>query len=181
MLDTLGNFVLFQLGWFACVWGAASGHPDLGPIVVLAILALHFGLLREKRGEAQTILAVGVLGSLVECGMLAARVYRPAVAPLWGWVCPLFLVALWFLFAFALNGCLRWLQGRLGLAALFGLVGGPLSYGAGERLGAIRFNDDRLYAAAAMGLVWGAMTPLVLWIARALKERAGAEKPLSGR
>ena len=33
------NFVAFQVGWFACVLGAARGWPLLGPLVALAILA----------------------------------------------------------------------------------------------------------------------------------------------
>ncbi len=33
------NFAAFQIGWFACVLGAANGFPWLGPVVVAAVVA----------------------------------------------------------------------------------------------------------------------------------------------
>ncbi len=35
------NFVAFQLGWFACVLGAANALPWLGPVVVATVVSLH--------------------------------------------------------------------------------------------------------------------------------------------
>ena len=35
------NFVLFQIGWLACVVGGATGYPWFGPAIVLAIIAYH--------------------------------------------------------------------------------------------------------------------------------------------
>jgi len=35
------NFVLFQLGWFACILGAAHGYVSLAVIFCLAVAAFH--------------------------------------------------------------------------------------------------------------------------------------------
>ena len=39
----LANFILFQIGWFACVPGGANDRPWLGAGIVLAIVALAVG------------------------------------------------------------------------------------------------------------------------------------------
>jgi hypothetical protein len=58
----------------------------------------------------------------------------PGIAPVW-------ILALWALFAMVLREPLRWLHKRLPLAALLGALGGPLSYAAAERLGACRLVE----------------------------------------
>lgn len=40
------NFILFQIGWFACVV-----YPDLtGPVLALMLLVVHFVLVSQNRG-----------------------------------------------------------------------------------------------------------------------------------
>ena len=53
------SFAAMQLGWFACVVGAAHGHPWLGPAVVLATLALHV------RHEPVVVLSLLVMPAVV--------------------------------------------------------------------------------------------------------------------
>jgi hypothetical protein len=68
---------------------------------------------------------------------------------------------MWALFATMLTVCLRWLRPRPALAAAFGLVGGPLAYYGGARLGAVSFGN--LPAALAMqGIGWAVLTPLLI-------------------
>ena len=38
------NFVGFQIGWFACVLGAANSRPWVGPLVVLFLFLVHLAL-----------------------------------------------------------------------------------------------------------------------------------------
>ena len=40
-LHVVANFVLFQLGWLACVLGGASERPWLGPLFVVLFVAWH--------------------------------------------------------------------------------------------------------------------------------------------
>ena len=77
------------------------------------------------------------------------------------------MICLWLNFAATLNVSMAWLRGRYILAAAFGAVGGPLAYYSGARLGA----TEALPTTTGMLLLaigWGIMTPLLVWLARAL-------------
>lgn len=65
---------------------------------------------------------------------------------------------------------LRWLQPRPLLAAVLGLVGGPLAWYAGARLGALELPDPSL-ALSVLGAGWAALMPLLLWLASRLNRQ----------
>ncbi len=71
---------------------------------------------------------------------------------------------MWMLFGTTLNVSMRWLRGRELVAAAFGLLGGPLSYLAGQKLGGISLVDE-LAALTALGLGWAVIMPLLLRLA----------------
>jgi hypothetical protein len=75
------------------------------------------------------------------------------------------MVALWGLFAIALNVTLRWLRRRYLLAAVLGAVCGPASFVAGVKLGAAQFVD-RVPALAVLAVVWAVAMPLLVWLAQ---------------
>jgi hypothetical protein len=50
---------------------------------------------------------------------------------------PYWMLSLWIAFATTLNHSLRWLMSRPAAAGLAGLIGGPLAYLAGAKLGAL--------------------------------------------
>jgi hypothetical protein len=60
---------------------------------------------------------------------------------------------------------MRWLHARLSWAALLGAIGGPLSYTAAARLGAIGLQKPAR-ALVALAIGWAAITPLLLMLAR---------------
>jgi hypothetical protein len=80
---------------------------------------------------------------------------------------------LWVAFATTFNVSLRWFKQHLLLAALFGAIGGPLAFLAGERLGGVEFTS---YPAAltALAIGWGLLMPLMLLIAQRFN---GFEQP----
>ena len=159
------SFVGLQLGWFACVLGAARGYPWLGPVVVLLALSMH---VRKQPAIAPEIALLGitaVVGFVVDTALLRFGILRipgTTLAPPW-------LIALWpnFISTTAEGGLLASLPRRPLLAALLGAVGGPAAYDAGARLGAIELGSDRLGALAIVGVVWAVVVPaLVLLRAR---------------
>jgi len=77
---------------------------------------------------------------------------------------PYWIVAMWMLFGTTLNVSMNWLKGRPVLAFVFGLVGGPLAYYTGFKLGAISF-DDLFAAMTALALGWGFVMPILLTLA----------------
>ena len=153
------SFAAMQVGWFACVVGAAHGHPWLGPAVVLATLALHVRQkpTREQAREVVVLAAAVVLGFLVDTALLRAGVIvlpGARVSPPW-------LVALWPNLAATTTpgGSLRALARRPLVGVLLGAISGPLAYEAGARLGAISLDPSRGRALVLLGLAWAGVLP----------------------
>ena len=163
-MKKLANFALFQLGWFSCVLGAANGLPWAGPLVVLAAVAVHLALVRRPALELKLVLAAALLGLLADSLLLATGwvaypngEWVPGFAPYW-------IIAMWVLFATTLNVSMRWLRRSMPLALIAGAVGGPLSYLAGERLGAIQFVEPAL-SLAALAIAWAIALPVLVLLA----------------
>ena len=82
-----------------------------------------------------------------------------------GWpypLTPLWIIILWVMFAMTLNHSLSWLKGRVLLATLFGAIGGPLAYIAGEKLGAITISGSQTLFVLSIG--WAFITPLLVYL-----------------
>ncbi len=167
MSRLISNFVAFQLGWFGCVLGAANGTPAIGPVIVLAAAGLHLRLAARPVREAALLLAAAAIGLVFDSALVRAGWLSYPNGILWAGTAPYWIIALWVAFATTLNVSLRWLRGRPWIAAAFGAVGGPLSYLAGARLGAVEILDQQA-AVAALALGWAAITPLLVALARRL-------------
>ena len=80
---------------------------------------------------------------LVQLGWIRFESDYPfaAISPVWMW-------ALWLVFATTLKESMAWLQGKNGLAGVLGAIAGPLCYEAGVRLGAASWSssEDRVFA-----------------------------------
>lgn len=161
------NVLLFQAGWFACVLGAAMQVPWVGVLAALFVIGWHLARAQQPRAESFLVLLAVLLGMvfeslLVQMGWIRfnSGVFVLGLAPYWMGI-------LWAMFATTLNVSLRWLRPRLGLAALLGAVGGPLSYYAGARMGALEFVNTGL-ALTAVAFGWALLAPLLLLLARRL-------------
>lgn len=157
----VSNFLLFQIGWFACVWSAAAHQPWIGLLVTIGVVVVH--VLRAPMPQAELKLVALALATglvfdsiLVWQGWLqySSGMVLPNIAPYW-------IVALWGLFATLLNMSLRWMRGRWVIAALFGAGGGPAAYWGGLRLGALEFGNMRA-GLVALTIGWAVLTPLLL-------------------
>jgi hypothetical protein len=165
VLGMAATIVAFEGAWFACVLGAAHGQPWAGTLVAVAVVAGFVALGDRPRVDAGLVavaLAIGLVwdSAMAQSGWIAyAEPGRlPALAPAW-------ILALWALFAAVLRVPMRWLHARLSAAALLGAVGGPLSYAAAARMGAIAMPEPtRALLALAVG--WAVIAPLLLAIAR---------------
>ena len=163
-MGRLLNFAMFYLGWFACVMGAGHGQLWLGPSVVAALVLVHLYMTPTPGQEIRLILLTGILGFAVDTLQASAGLYafaRTSAAP---WLCPFWMVALWMIFATTLNASMSWLAGRYRLAAVLGAVCGPVSYGAGARLGAIEFPAHASLSLVGIAVVWACVMPSLLWL-----------------
>ena len=171
MKRSIANFVAFQLGWFACVLPAAAGMPWLGVAFVACWVAVHIATSDHPKGELLMALIVAPAGfaadsMLVLSGLMAI----PPEAQL-GSPSTLWLAAMWVNLGATLNQSLRWLQGRLLLSSLFGVIGGPLAYYAGMRFGAVAFPEGTTLAMLGVAVEWGIATPLLVYLAHSLAQQ----------
>lgn len=158
MLKTLINAGLFQLGWLACVLGGNS--PWL--LVAAAALLIHLLWISPERTEVRLVAYVCLLGTAVDTLLLnlGAFAFEPATR-----LIPFWLILLWALLATTLRHCLAWTAQPKWRAVLLGAIGGPLSYYAGQRLGAVAFPLGLWPTLLGLGLLWAGLFPGLLWIA----------------
>lgn len=168
------NFLAFQAAWFVVVGGAARGSLWIGPVVVAALVALHLALVPpcERLRQLAYVALAGLLGALLDSLLKAidATAYPTSYGAdsAWPtWLAPLWIAALWTAFATLPRFSLGWLRGRHVLAAVLGAVGGPLSFFAGTRMGAVAVGDSSVLTWTVLAAEYAVVTPLLLALAPA--------------
>lgn len=172
----LANLVGFQLGWFACVLGAAWGMPWLGPLAAVPVLALHLATAVRPGRAALLLAAAALVGFGLDTILVRAERIAFTEGVLVAGTAPYWMVTLWVLFASTFNVSLRWLRPRPLLAAISGALGGPLAYWAGGRLGAAVLLEPVCAGLLLVGLFYALATPFLLLVARELDGFAAEEK-----
>lgn len=181
-MDRVGqfaNFVVFEAGWFLCVLGGANRWEWAGPAALALVVGTHLAVVEGRRGRELVLIAgCGLAGTLFDSLLAAAGCLGFPHGSWWAPVCPFWFTVLWMNFGTLPGGCLSWLRGRHLLAAGFGLIGGPISYYAGARMGAMTLQNNLGAALGAIAIEWALAAPAILWFARVL---AGADsKPAPG-
>jgi hypothetical protein len=163
---TLVNYLAYQAGWFAAVIGAAIGHGDVGAALAAVLIALHVWWSRERGRELGLLALATATGLVVEAWQLQAGTYRtlsdvaPASLP------PVWLLALWAQFATTFRYSGRAVLARPAAAMLFGALGGPLAFLAGERLGAVTFTTPLWPGLVRLAIGWTVALAWFSWVAR---------------
>jgi len=170
------NFILFQIGWFACVVGSAYSFPWQGTVVAIMIVVFHIFKSRNPFLEFSLVFCAILIGAawdslLVWMQLLTytSGMWSPVIAPYW-------IIALWALFATTLNVSLRWMKGRWLIAAIAGAIAGPLAYYGGFKLGAVNFIDMD-YALLLLGIGWALFTPILFLLAQRFDGYAYLSRP----
>ena len=170
MIFKILNFVLFQAAWFVCVLGASYNHTYLALTLSLIILLLHFAIIKKRMLELKLIIIAGLIGLLFDGALLNFDliIYNDPGLPYP--FTPIWIVMLWMIFAMTLNHSLAWLSQKIYVSVLFGAMGGPLAYIAGEKLGAITLLSTNSIITLSIG--WALITPILLTIANKLNKNA---------
>lgn len=166
-MTILANALLFQLGWFAAVLGAAGDLPWIGVLAAAAIAAVHLARAARPLPELALLALAVVAGAGFDTLIVQAGWLRFDNGMLVAGTAPVWMVALWANFATTLNVSMRLLRSRLLVAALFGAIGAPLAYYAGGKLGAVEF----IATGPALGAIaagWFVLCPLLFVAARRL-------------
>ncbi len=170
-IGVIGNLVLFQALWFTTVLGAAAG--EVRPALAVLVLLLAWGpltgsLTGSSAGRDLRLVCFGVaLGAVVELLWVLPGLIEYRLQPV-SWLPPPWILLLWAGLAVSFHYSLSWLQGRPGLAAVFGAVGGVCSMAAGIRFGAASAPLGMVPLLVVYGLVFSLLVPLLAWRARAI-------------
>lgn len=165
MSRVIGNFILFQLLWFAAVLGAAQGASWWALPVLVAMLAwtpmTGAALMPDLR-----LVAIGIaIGIVFEICFIASGAI--AYQAQWSnWAPPLWIIALWAGFAMSFNHSMAWMCRRPLVACVFGGIGAVLSLLAGMRLGAAEPLLPDWQVALIYGTSWALLVPLLALVAR---------------
>jgi hypothetical protein len=165
------NFAIFQLGWFACVLGAAAGFPWVGASITSGLIALHLAIVSQPGRDLRLMAVAAGFGFLADTLLTLPGLMQFAGGDASSLIAPPWMVVLWINFAITLRHSLAWLQSRRKLAVLLGAVAGPLAYLAGERLGALQVPEP-FSGYAAIGVTWAVALPCLLFFARRVERPA---------
>ena len=169
------NFIGFQVGWFACVLGAANDKALLGMIIALGVIIYHVVNQGDSRKELKLVLVAVVIGLLWETWVLSLNILRYPSHPEALFWAPTWLIMMWALFATTINLSMGWLKGRWVLSVLMGAVFGPLAFIGGEKLGAVVFLDSTL-SIITLSVGWGLLMPLLLWTAERINQNFNSQE-----
>lgn len=157
----LTNLAMTQVAWFACVLSAAAGRPVWGTLTAAVLIAGHLWWARRAWPEFQLVLGALVVGMAFDAVLVATGAVLFPQGPGLPVIGPVWLLALWAAFATSMNVSMRWMRGRLWLAAVLGAVVGPVSFLGGVRLDAAVLPDTpRAIAVLAVG--WAIAMPLLV-------------------
>lgn len=158
------NLILFQLGWFACVLPAAAGLPWVGPLFVGAWVSAFALWVRMKPRAALIFPLAFLIGCLFDSALVLLGLVRFPDPTQFGGPAPIWMAFMWVNLAATLDSCLGWLRERYVLGGALGLLGGPLAYWGGDRLGGIELVDPLVLSLGAVGIEWAVAFPLLLWL-----------------
>lgn len=172
------NFVIFQLGWFACVLGAANNQVLWAVTGTLAYIAFHIWHSPSPKSEMSLLLKAFFFGLVADTLIMHLGYLRfgddwpsPYLSPLWMWV-------LWVLVATTINSSMAWLRGKPILGAILGGICGPMSYEAGIRMGAGTWAlGGQIIGFVMVGIVWAIAIPLFFYWARTPIEQDLVKNP----
>ncbi|MDH3285871.1 MAG: DUF2878 domain-containing protein [Acidobacteriota bacterium] len=158
--------LLFQAGWLSAVLGAAWGAASTGAGIAIGVAFVNVVLSSSPRRVLAFVGLVAVAGPPADWLLVRLRLLSPTGWPETAWFIPIWLWALWPLFASVVPLCFDWLAGRYVLALVLGALAGPATYWGASRLGAAELHHDTWPSLAAVSLEWGVMLPALMLLYR---------------
>lgn len=174
MKPVLTNLLSFKAGWAAAVAGAAASVPALGAAFASGVILFHLWRTGDARAEGLLLISAALIGLAWESALVAAGLIRYETGFLLPGMAPYWIVAMWVLFATTLNVGMRWLRNSVWIAIAAGAIGGPLAFMAGQKMGAVSF-DDPLTSYIVIGIGWAVLLPMLVRLAMRFDGHADAQ------
>jgi hypothetical protein len=150
------NLISVNIGWLACILGAARGHYWLGLVVVPILFVIHITVIQRRKILEIFIVAMTTtaIGFLIDTTLIVVGAVDPN-----RWLMPAPFTTIWDLmiwanFSLTLDASLRFLQKRPLVAAFLGAICAPGTYYAGDGLGALNFSEPIFSSLLWVGAVW---------------------------
>ncbi len=172
--SSLVNYVFYQVGWFACVLGASWHRPWAGFAVGLLLLVAHFVLSSRPERDLKLVVVAVVAGLIVELMLIATGTYRFTSGTVVAALPPAWLLLMWAQFATTFPFSLKPIVMKPVAAALFGAIGGPLAFVAGQGLGAVTLLPPVSLSLLRLAVSWGIAMTVLSAVAREELRREGS-------
>jgi len=167
-LKRVWNIISANIGWLACVFGAAWGHHLLGFLVVGMLFVIH--IMAIERHKIRLIFSVAaaaiIIGFVTDTALILLGTVEPNRWQMPAPLMPLWDLVIWANFSLTLNMSLRFLQKRPFAAALLGAISAPGTYFAAGRLGALYFSEPVFFNLVWVGVLWLLAMPCLSLTAR---------------
>jgi hypothetical protein len=155
------NALMFNVAWLGCV---LMGNAFIA--VVLAWLVLHLYYSECPTAEIRFITLVTFIGCVIDSALMHFGVFiffeHALLLPWW-------LLFIWVSFALTINASLRFFQVSVVLQLVIGLVVAPLSYFAGNALGAVKFGYSNGVTFVILSFVWAVLLPFIFYLNQFIK------------
>lgn len=154
--------ILFYLGWFGSVFLAKTSFSIASlifPVFIIAFLYFRKILTKKNIIFALAISLVGILFDflLIRLGFITAYGDSLLLFPIW-------LISIWLSFSFSMLKISANFRAPLPIAALLGMIMGPLSYKSGEAFQVLSFLSPITFLIYAA--FWGITFPLILFLSK---------------
>ena len=166
---------MYQIGWFACVLGAASQRPWTGCLIGMILVGVHVALSVERVLEVRLVVLATAVGAAVEMTQIAAGTYRFTSGTVNDTLPPPWLLAMWAQFATTFRFSLHSVVTRPPLAVLFGAAGGPIAFLAGGRLGAVTLLAPLAQSLLRLSISWAIALVVFSAVVRRIAPERGAD------
>jgi hypothetical protein len=177
LIRNFWTIVSAEIGWLACIMGAAQGRPWLGLVVVPGLFVIHITVI--ERHKIYPIFMVAMASITIGFFTDTALILLGAVEPNRWWIpwpfTTLWDLMIWAGFSLTLNTSLRFLQKKPLTAAIFGALIAPGTYYAGGQLGALQFAEPVFVNLVWIGAVWFFSMPCLSLTAGYFHQSRGTE------
>lgn len=140
--------LVFSLGWFAAVFGAADGQLFLGPCVVLACYLNQIFQRHLNWFDWTWLILLALFGIFVDSILHKMGIFHLLGSDAGGFFVPAWFMALWFNFTLFVALAINWFRKNILMSILLGAAGGPLSYYGAAGYGVVTLGKMTLFVIA---------------------------------
>lgn len=165
-INYLFHGIAYYIVWFTCMFSAAQNKAWIGivvglPIICLQILWQYF-IAKNTKNLLQLLAYITLAGVIIDSAIVSSglvvysdNIFAPYISPPW-------IMVIWAQFALIAQALLDRLASRYVLLSMLCLIGFPLAYFAGARIGAATLAHE-WFSALLIGIIWAIVLPLIMY------------------